>query len=680
MPLTGIRIWCDDPATASRLPRGNHTMRSIDLAATAAALIAAVGLLPAAAASVPAVPPASATRSAVQAAAVDDGARDKLIPNGHSPRGVFLYGWSGEYVISPSGATLYRNQSLPHIASAYRLCGDMLVTGAGLQQERPFRVSWKNLATGRTGTSLTDYGTNLIGPAPGGILYAEQTPTALDTSSDIVLRAPDGSRRRLATVPGFIPGGPAACDTSGIAVISKVFSTTTTDVKEVLSFVRFSGGAVTLATRPESSDWPLRIVEVNGTTVLWSIGQAGRTSTTLYRSPVGGTRTTVVTVPKSDAVVGAGASSTETLYTVDHEGVWTTTSLRQDGTRVVVAAEPESQTTWWRVGSEWRGAGQDGVWSLAGTAAARLWQPPHVIANVFRQADTNRYGTATGIQEPLPDPDTVYIASGADYPDALSGGPAAVKVGGSLVLTPTTSLPSAVRSYLTGASPTEVVVLGGTSVVSTAVETELRGYAPSVRRVSGRDRYATAAAVSKDRFPDRVGGTVVVTSGVSFADALSAGPAAASWGGPLLLTAPTALPAVTAAELDPLKPDRVVLVGGTGAVSAAVAMALAAHAGTVERVSGADRYATAAKVSAKAFPTGALVAYVVTGEDFPDGIAAGAVVARRGGPLLLTPRSRLPAVTKAELTRLRPDTAVVIGGEGVVSSTAYAGVAGVWWP
>jgi tRNA(Leu) C34 or U34 (ribose-2'-O)-methylase TrmL len=45
MPLTGIRIWCDDPATASRLPRGNHTMRSINLAATAAVVIGGEGVV-----------------------------------------------------------------------------------------------------------------------------------------------------------------------------------------------------------------------------------------------------------------------------------------------------------------------------------------------------------------------------------------------------------------------------------------------------------------------------------------------------------------------------------------------------------------------------------------------------------------------------------------------------------
>ena len=107
------------------------------------------------------------------------------------------------------------------------------------------------------------------------------------------------------------------------------------------------------------------------------------------------------------------------------------------------------------------------------------------------------------------------------------------------------------------------------------------------------------------------------------------------------------LPSSTITELQRLKPERIVVVGGTGVVSAAVLTALHAYAGAVERVSGADRYATAAALSKKAFPTGAPVAYVASGEDFPDGIAAGAVVA---------------------------------GGESVVSSQAYEGVLGVGRP
>ena len=656
-------------------------MRARTLAVTTAVLIAAAGVLPAAGASAPTAPSAASSLSAVTSG---DGVRDRLIPDGHSPRGAFLHGWTGEYVISPSGAVVYRHATFENIQAAYRLCGDVVITSTGPQLERPVPVSWKNLATGKTGRSWTDFGTNLIGPAPGGILYAEQTPSALDKSTDIILRAPDGSKRRLATVPGFFHGMPAACDTSGIALISSVAKTATTAAQDVLLFVRFTGGAVTIAKRAPSASSSLKVVQVNGTSVLWSVGQSVVSTETLYRTDVGSAAKTIVTVPKGNILLGAGASATETLYSVDHNGMTTTTSLRSDGTRVVLTGGPHFYSTWLRSGSSWRGAGEDGLWSVAGTSASQVWQPPHVLESVNRDGGADRYATATRLQNsparpPLPLPDTVYIASGTDYPDALSGGPAAARAQGALLLTAPTSLPATVRAELTEDTPQEIVILGGTGAVSAGVESALGAYAPTVRRVSGADRYQTAVAVSRDRFPDGLGGTVVVASGVSYADALAGGPAAGHWGGPLLLTSPTALPAATAAELDRLQPARVVLVGGTGVVSTAVETALKAHAGSVQRVSGADRYSTAAKVSAEAFPSAA-VAYLVTGEDFPDGIAAGAVAAREGGPLLLTARAALPGVVKTELARLRPSSTVVVGGEAVISQNAYAGVLGVSWP
>ncbi|MGA1748102.1 MAG: S8 family serine peptidase, partial [Ilumatobacteraceae bacterium] len=85
------------------------------------------------------------------------------------------------------------------------------------------------------------------------------------------------------------------------------------------------------------------------------------------------------------------------------------------------------------------------------------------------------------------------------------------------------------------------------------------------------------------------------------------------------------------------------------------------------RVAGADRYETAAKLSASSFTSGVAVAYVVTGEKFPDALAAGAAAGRSGGPVLLTRLNSLPSVTATELKRLAPKRVIVVGGTAVVS-------------
>ena len=73
-------------------------------------------------------------------------------------------------------------------------------------------------------------------------------------------------------------------------------------------------------------------------------------------------------------------------------------------------------------------------------------------------------------------------------------------------------------------------------------------------RISGPDRYATSVAVSKLAFPNGTD-TVYLASGMAYPDALSAGPAAVAAGGTMLLTAPTAIPAVVANELKRLAPN-----------------------------------------------------------------------------------------------------------------------------
>ena len=188
-----------------------------------------------------------------------------------------------------------------------------------------------------------------------------------------------------------------------------------------------------------------------------------------------------------------------------------------------------------------------------------------------------------------------------------------------------------------------------------------------IQRLSGGDRYATAAAISRSRF---AGGaqTVFIATGDSFPDALSGSPAAAKANGPILLTAADQLPSATATELARLKPSKIVILGGTGAVGAGVETRLAAYAGNVTRWSGADRYATAATVSRSAFSPGVAVAYITTGSTFPDALSGGAIAGRNGGPILLVETGSLPGATAAELARLKPASIVILGGTGAVDN------------
>jgi hypothetical protein len=174
-----------------------------------------------------------------------------------------------------------------------------------------------------------------------------------------------------------------------------------------------------------------------------------------------------------------------------------------------------------------------------------------------------------------------------------------------------------------------------------------------VRRLEGRDRYATAAAVSR-QFPAGVG--AVLASGGDFPDGVASGPVASALSGPVLLTRPTELSAATRAELVRLDPRRLVIAGGSGAVSLTTESAAESAAGrTAERAGGSDRFATSASLAAVLArtvpPRGAFVA---TGLAFPDALVGGVAAAAQDAPVLLTSARRGGrSVVAAEVARLR---------------------------
>jgi putative cell wall-binding protein len=205
-------------------------------------------------------------------------------------------------------------------------------------------------------------------------------------------------------------------------------------------------------------------------------------------------------------------------------------------------------------------------------------------------------------------------------------------------------------------------------------------FAPTVERFAGSDRYGTATTISALTFDAPVR-RAYIASGQTFSDALSAGPAAAHAGGPVLLSAADHLPSSAAAELRRLHPAEVILVGGEEALSSAVQDDAAAASGvTVRRIAGTDRYETMAAISADAFPAGPSVVYLTSGGSFGDTLAAGAAAAGRRAPLLLTAPGSLPSATARELRRLAPGSVVIVGGTGAVSSAVEAQVQGLGLP
>ncbi|WP_151523823.1 cell wall-binding repeat-containing protein [Serinicoccus kebangsaanensis] len=285
---------------------------------------------------------------------------------------------------------------------------------------------------------------------------------------------------------------------------------------------------------------------------------------------------------------------------------------------------------------------------------------------VERTLGQTRYSTASELAlEAFPEGvDTVYVSNGDNFPDALAGGALAGTDEAPVLLTETGTLPPATRMALQQLGPDSIVVLGGDAAVSDDVATALGEYA-DVERLSGADRYATAVQVSQAHEEDA--DVVFLASGMDYPDALAAAAAAGMEGASVLLTRTTSLPAATAEELERLSPDTVYVIGGEAAVSAEVATAAGDSAGEVVRLFGADRYGTAAAVAAEFSPTPGPGAFLATGEEFPDALAAAPVAAMNNMAVLLTRPGSLPADTVDAMTAMRAQNVHIVGGYGAVS-------------
>ncbi|NUP47823.1 MAG: hypothetical protein HOW97_11010 [Catenulispora sp.] len=226
------------------------------------------------------------------------------------------------------------------------------------------------------------------------------------------------------------------------------------------------------------------------------------------------------------------------------------------------------------------------VYLLGGTAALSpaVADAVHRLGlNPVRLGGPDRYATAVAIATAIAGdhPDSVLVATGTNYPDALTAGVAAGQAryglstaisGGVVVLTDGAIMPAVTRAYLERlnphTSPASVYAVGGPAAA--AVDAALP-HLPRLTRLVGADRYATAAEVAaSDLYGGSASGrysTAAVATGTNFPDAVSGGAVAGAQGGPLLLTDGDGLPPQERNILRAARISDLVVLGGVTAVS-----------------------------------------------------------------------------------------------------------------
>jgi len=253
----------------------------------------------------------------------------------------------------------------------------------------------------------------------------------------------------------------------------------------------------------------------------------------------------------------------------------------------------------------------------------------------------------------------IILVSGLNFTDALSSNILSKKFDAPILLVGgTVEESSEAFDYIASHSnpDTNILIIGGTAAIGTAFETELiKGGLVNIERLSGFDRYDTGMAVV-DKVNVESGTPVVVVSGESFPDAISAASFVGSKQYPALLTSHNYLADRTKAYISSNKPATVYIVGGVSVISQSVEAQIKELApnATIKRLAGNDRFDTAGAILNE-FSTNPKTIYLTNGFNFRDAIAGSALAAKTGDPvLLINPSlSTLPPATEAYLKKLR---------------------------
>ncbi len=365
--------------------------------------------------------------------------------------------------------------------------------------------------------------------------------------------------------------------------------------------------------------------------------------------------------------------------------------VHTDDTKVTWAAPANYDSVWYHFTSAVYAANGTRL-GATGAFSGKVQQYRSIIQ---RLSGNDRYDTMGEIvEEAYPNPtDTVIVASGDNFPDALAASGLSGLAGAPVVLTNSYRLSARADGQISRLKPGKVIVIGGKSAVSDTVVNQIeKRVAPEAKivRISGDTRRDTAneifAQAKKQTGANWKDDTAVIATGENFTDALSISALAYQNRYPVFLSGKTGLDTSTVKDIKGYGFSNIVIAGGSAAVPNSV-IAQLKSAGVSEsnivRLGGATRYQTSleiAKYADKKLSLRPATPVFATGENFPDALAGGVLAGEKVAPLLLvSPDTSVnhDALNWINSTSEFENSAYVLGGTDAVSETVSADIASV---
>lgn len=196
----------------------------------------------------------------------------------------------------------------------------------------------------------------------------------------------------------------------------------------------------------------------------------------------------------------------------------------------------------------------------------------------------------------------------------------------------------------------------------------ITGDSNSLVRISGKNRYETAMAISNHIYKDGTD-NVIIASGVQLSDALVGGVLAAKLDAPILLSSGKVLSSNLSEELERLSPSSIYIIGGEHSISSELEDSLKEYS-NVFRLAGANRYETSVEVANLLISMGERKGLAfASGNNFSDALVGMPLLAKRSGyPLILTDGIHILSGLTAS------DNNIIFGGYDSVNIEGFKGV------
>ena len=280
------------------------------------------------------------------------------------------------------------------------------------------------------------------------------------------------------------------------------------------------------------------------------------------------------------------------------------------------------------------------------------------LNDILRLKGSDRFGTASVISKhTYSSAETVLIARGLDFPDALAGAPLAYQLDAPILLAGKTKLTDSTIGEIQRLKASKAIILGGTNAVPDSVKSQLGKLGLKVERISGHNRFETAAKIAARMENSE---KAVVAYGMNFPDALAIAPYAAEHGYPILLTTSNKLPKETENALDGI--NETIVVGGTKVISKEVVDQLKKPT----RYAGQSRFGTAADIVNRLYIE-TETTYFANGMGFADALTGSVAAAKNHAPLYLVQKDKIPSETLELIQNRNSNSYVLLGGSAAIS-------------